>query len=277
MPVYAAGAKDEVQTSRQKTGAFIGERLEGANTRPKASQAVLDLTFSHVHVLVPRHKAPSDTMPNPSAFREKKRRILEDLAAPTEEYTDLSPKGSVDEGVRELCDEINRLDGYVTTSSCAGRIAVYRDGPGKDRVEHEVTASTAREAGKGGKGGGQWLFVSHDPINANELQGEGEVFKLFGMQDAAPSVPAPAAHSRLVYLKFEPMVSAMVHHSPSLLFPHLLVFRYYTFSHLQFQMHKVYMSLPTALAFAKAVSGASLVESLHHMSRFGHKACRSRA
>lgn len=149
-------------------------------------------------------------MPKPNAFQDKKRRILEDLATPTEDYTDLSPKGSVDEGVRELCDEINRLEGYVTTSSCAGRIAVYLDGSGKDRGDGEATESTAREAGKGGKGGGQWLFVTHDPIKTSELQDEGRIFKLFGIGDTVPSVPASAAHCRLIYLKFEPMVSAKV-------------------------------------------------------------------
>ncbi|KAK4634800.1 tRNA wybutosine-synthesizing protein 3 [Fulvia fulva] len=145
-------------------------------------------------------------MPNPSTFQDKKRRILEDLATPSEEYTDLSPKGSVDEGVRELCDEINALEGYVTTSSCAGRIAVYMNGSGKDRSEDGRSGRTEREAGKGGKGGGEWLFVTHDAFKTDEVSGDGEVFKSFGIEYAAPSVPTSAAHCRLVYLKFEPMI-----------------------------------------------------------------------
>ena len=170
-------------------------------------------------------------MPKPSAFQDKKRKILEDLAAPAEDYTDLSPKGSVDEGVRELCDEINGLDGYVTTSSCAGRIAVYLDGSGKDRGEDELIESTAREAGKGGKGGGKWLFVSHEPVKTDNVSGEGEVFKMFGIQHVSPSVPASSANGRLVYLKFEPMVSSKVKISIKLFFPHFLLLRFYTSSH----------------------------------------------
>jgi hypothetical protein len=61
-------------------------------------------------------------------FQRKKRRILDGLAKPKTEYTDLSPKGSVDKGIQDLIEEINRLDGIVTTSSCAGRISVYLEG-----------------------------------------------------------------------------------------------------------------------------------------------------
>lgn len=47
---------------------------------------------------------------------------------PDEEYTDLSPKGTVDAGIRDLIDELNRVDGFVTTSSCAGRVSVFLEG-----------------------------------------------------------------------------------------------------------------------------------------------------
>lgn len=50
------------------------------------------------------------------------------LAVPDDEYTDLSPKGTVDAGIRDLIDEINGLDGLVTTSSCAGRVSVFLEG-----------------------------------------------------------------------------------------------------------------------------------------------------
>lgn len=92
----------------------------------------------------------------PRGFGTKKKRILESLAVPSEAYDDLSPKGSVDEGIRDLIDEINhvssfqcqicrvqisrdsnkswlirkpiQLEGCVTTSSCAGRISVFLEG-----------------------------------------------------------------------------------------------------------------------------------------------------
>src|SRR5689334_16583600 len=38
---------------------------------------------------------------------------------------DKSPKGNVDDGVWELINEINAVEGLVTTSSCAGRVSCF--------------------------------------------------------------------------------------------------------------------------------------------------------
>ncbi|KAG5927298.1 hypothetical protein E4U53_002888, partial [Claviceps sorghi] len=63
-----------------------------------------------------------DPFPKPSTgFAAKKTKILDQLAVPEAEYTDASPKGTIDAGIRELIDEINAAEGFVTTSSCAGR------------------------------------------------------------------------------------------------------------------------------------------------------------
>jgi len=67
----------------------------------------------------------------PPSFVAKKQKILEQLAVPAEQYDDLSPKGSIDEKIRDLIDEINALEGCVTTSSCAGRISVFLEGKRK--------------------------------------------------------------------------------------------------------------------------------------------------
>lgn len=129
--------------------------------------------------------------PTPS-FQTRKSRILSQLSVPDAEYTDASPKGSVDVAIRELIDEINHgYEGLVTTSSCAGRVSVYLEGVkrkkqedksssggdggqgegGKDGEEEEggeledaARAATVTASSSGGKGGGEWLFVSHDPL-----------------------------------------------------------------------------------------------------------------
>ncbi|KAJ4524409.1 hypothetical protein HRR83_002530 [Exophiala dermatitidis] len=126
----------------------------------------------------------------PPSFKAKKAKILSLLGQSDEAYTDKSPKGTVDAQIRELIAEINAYDGLVTTSSCAGRVAVFVEGPKrKPKPEPEILevrvgngepingakghaddgVSTGRSTGTttaspGGKGGGRWLYVSHDPI-----------------------------------------------------------------------------------------------------------------
>ncbi|KAK7715312.1 hypothetical protein SLS64_004011 [Diaporthe eres] len=80
---------------------------------------------SSPHVVPPPAAA---TAPIPPSFARRKEAILAQLAVPDDEYTDLSPKGTVDAGIRDLIDEINGLDGLVTTSSCAGRVSVFLEG-----------------------------------------------------------------------------------------------------------------------------------------------------
>lgn len=116
---------------------------------------------------------------------------------PDSDYTDLSPKGSVDEGIRNLIDEINVIDGLVTTSSCAGRVSVFLEGRKSLEAGQEV-GQIATPGGKGG--GGAWLLVSHDPI-----KGKGWVDEL-GLSDENEQSKTSASR-RLIHFKFEPMVS----------------------------------------------------------------------
>ena len=151
------------------------------------------------------------TPPPTDTFIRKKVAILSQLSVPDAEYTDASPKGSVDAGIRTLIDEINVHDGLVTTSSCAGRVSVYLEG--RKKAAGEVTEEGgAREAANqgsavGGKGGGEWLFVSHDPVEGVEGGHE----RLFGMVsgEGGEGLAASMASSeaRLIHFKFEPMVS----------------------------------------------------------------------
>ncbi|KAI5917538.1 methyltransferase TYW3-domain-containing protein [Camillea tinctor] len=185
----------------------------------------------------------------PPQFVQKKARILEQLGVPGAEYTDASPKGSLDAGIRDLIDEINGLDGFVTTSSCAGRISIFVEGRkasiataddgdarndddngaeggtgGAGASERDVGLPTEKLAGVGGKGGGgTWLFVSHDPVvleNADagleSLLGLSNGHEATGQEDSRGG-----AAPRLVHFKFEPMIlhvlTASLEHAQQLL------------------------------------------------------------
>jgi len=162
--------------------------------------------------------------PPHAAFLAKKSRILSQLSVPDAEYTDASPKGSVDEGIRHLIDEINGRDGLVTTSSCAGRVSVFVEGSKKGDGGQRVVEGGDAEAGNrgeekpasavGGKGGGgTWLFVSHEKVDEGVLRGDGGgVAGLLGLDgfrggdgDGVREVMG-GGNRRLVHFKFEPMV-----------------------------------------------------------------------
>lgn len=149
----------------------------------------------------PPHASSSATSPIPASFTRRKAAILSQLARPEGEYTDLSPKGTVDAGIRDLIDEVNGCEGFVTTSSCAGRVSVFLEGKRRDQQQEQQQQRgkagegqeeeeqqqlgneggggggddvgdgdlrTPTVAGVGGKGGGgRWLFVSHDPVETH--------------------------------------------------------------------------------------------------------------
>ncbi|KAF4822926.1 tRNA wybutosine-synthesizing protein 3 [Colletotrichum tropicale] len=175
----------------------------------------------------------------PAAFTARKHKILQQLSVPDAEYTDASPKGSVDVGIRELIGELNALDGFVTTSSCAGRVSVFLEGKRKQTssvqegddakdgsAEGEDTANAlATIAGPGGKGGGgTWLYVSHDPVPGPHDE-DGELLKLLGLVDEAEgrkvgvgeagSTQSGRRTRRLIHFKFEPMILHVLTASPS--------------------------------------------------------------
>ncbi|UNI13783.1 methyltransferase [Purpureocillium takamizusanense] len=166
------------------------------------------------------------SLPAPAAsFRDKKAKILRQLGVPDAEYFDASPKGSVDEGIRDLIDEINRAEGFVTTSSCAGRVSVFLEGrkgaaaaaaseddDGAVRDDGLVRQQPRQVAGVGGKGaGGTWLHVSHDPV-ACEADEDFHAwvtslgFKTADNESACSSTSGASAERRLIHFKFEPMI-----------------------------------------------------------------------
>ena len=184
------------------------------------------------------------------AFQAKKRKILDQLSAPESSYNDLSPKGSVDEGIRDLVHEINRMDDYVTTSSCAGRVAVFLEGATKSTnasssLDHDrAIDSTPTLSSQTGKGGGRWLFVSHHPVDLAKYSTGGSLLSLLGLgTDSKTDFPPAGCRSQFIHFKFEPMVCS----SPSsfskplsdviVLFSHS-VRRFFTFSLHLCQAHK---------------------------------------
>lgn len=150
----------------------------------------------------------------PAAFTAKKRRILDTLALPNGEYHDLSPKGSVDTAILPLIRDINASEGLVTTSSCAGRISVYLTGPSTSNPETgEGGKEHAASNVPGGKGGGRWLYVSHDPLVLNDNVKLAELFGLGDGPSGDPSIPSTEG-LRLVRFQFEPMVCILALRSP---------------------------------------------------------------
>ena len=153
----------------------------------------------------------------PEIFESQKCRILENLSVPDAEYTDFSPKGSVDEGVRDLIRNINARPGLVTTSSCAGRISVFLEG----RRPQEKQQEQRQFAPSGGKGAGKWLYVSHEAVK--EARSFHELFGMVGIGDIdrinIEKAPAP----RLVHFHFEPLVCIY----KSLPFSHCFLYTFY--------------------------------------------------
>lgn len=148
-------------------------------------------------------------------FKSKKNTILDALRKPAADYEDLSPKGQIDVEIRNLIDEINNLPDFVTTSSCAGRIAVYLEGEGKNQNESlaEEDRDTAISEGAGsqrttgGKGGGKWLFVTHKTMNLELFSTPGSLFATFCFsKDSQVAFPPADPAVRFVHLKFEPMI-----------------------------------------------------------------------
>lgn len=153
-------------------------------------------------------------------FVRKKAHILSQLSALSESYQDASPKGSVDEEIVDLIEQVNAVPDLVTTSSCGGRVAVFADGvsltPGASTVPDAPVASSflhaphapqaSRTPGEPGPGGaeasevvrkkargGRWLFVSHSPLDLSSEPSRGHdqpkdgFTRLFGMSNSAPA------------------------------------------------------------------------------------------
>lgn len=157
-------------------------------------------------------QAAMDTVNIPEVFQTRKAKILEELSLPDAEYTDLSPKGSVDEGIRDLIRDINALPGLVTTSSCAGRMSVFLEGRKKTGAPQQESESR-QFAPSGGKGTGRWLYVSHDPFVRPSNQDPDtpmSLHEVFGLLPGNGNPPTSSQPLRLVRFHFDPLVCRVV-------------------------------------------------------------------
>eukprot|EP00158_Paraphelidium_tribonemae_P003076 Partr_v1_DN25877_c1_g1_i2_m2674 putative tRNA-yW synthesizing protein 3 homolog (S. cerevisiae) len=118
-------------------------------------------------------------------FSEQRRDILERIST-----GDKSVKQSIDSHALPICNLINSLDDFVTTSSCSGRISIMSESIlAEDMVEDNAPA----------KKGGRWLFVSHDIIES------GISFPEIVGDTHFTSGPYDSAYN-MVYFKFEPFI-----------------------------------------------------------------------
>jgi tRNA wybutosine-synthesizing protein 3 len=81
---------------------------------------------------------------NTKSFQQAKK---DTLARPDKSFI-----GGIDSRIKKLCDKINTLENYYTTSSCSGRVVIMVEKKQKDRE--------------------LFLFMSHDKISFEELKKE---------------------------------------------------------------------------------------------------------
>ncbi|KAI9277426.1 methyltransferase TYW3-domain-containing protein [Sporodiniella umbellata] len=108
------------------------------------------------------------------------------------ERRDKSPKGFIDAPILDLMHVINQHPDYYTTSSCSGRVAMY---------------CPALEDDKATTKGGNWLYVSHDPIEVPEDSETWILSLLFGNRPVEfTRSPTDCLNKQWIYFKFEPLI-----------------------------------------------------------------------
>ena len=86
---------------------------------------------------------------------------------------DKSKKGFIDEDIAELVQLVNSLDNFYTTSSCAGRIMLIKEG--KTSKKFDTT----------------WIFASHKTIKLEEME---ETLKDIPKENIWLRMEAPILH-----------------------------------------------------------------------------------
>ena len=124
-------------------------------------------------------------------FAQRKAQTLAELAL---DAGDFSRAGHVDERARPIVALVNSHPSFFTTSSCAGRVSLFAD-----------PTSATRAAGMKG---GEWVYVNHDPADADAVVAAvrrklGDARDEDAAEDAAPPVSDPEC---TLVLRFEPFI-----------------------------------------------------------------------
>lgn len=124
-------------------------------------------------------------------FAQRKAQTLAELAL---DAGDFSRAGHVDERARPIVALVNSHPSFFTTSSCAGRVSLFAD-----------PTSATRAAGMKG---GEWVYVNHDPADADAVVAAvrrklGDARDEDAAEDAAAPVPDPEC---TLVLRFEPFI-----------------------------------------------------------------------
>ncbi|XP_020273549.1 tRNA wybutosine-synthesizing protein 2/3/4 isoform X2 [Asparagus officinalis] len=93
-----------------------------------------------------------------SSFQKRK---SETLASITSQTPDKSPKGFLDAPIIPLIDAINLHPSFFTTSSCSGRISILSHPKNPNPNPNGRIKKKA--------GGGRWIFITHDPADADAV------------------------------------------------------------------------------------------------------------
>ncbi|KAG2209211.1 hypothetical protein INT47_005503 [Mucor saturninus] len=149
-------------------------------------------------------------MSQAGGFHGRKEQIVSSLVEYLDpERRDKSPKGFIDAPILDLMHVINSHPEYYTTSSCSGRVAMYCEGLEKDVESTDSDPNAIEKTTKGG----QWLYVSHDPIpipDNNNATDDWIVKLLFGKESDKVVFdnkrPADILNRQLIYFKFEPLI-----------------------------------------------------------------------
>ena len=124
------------------------------------------------------------------AFAQRKASTLAELAL---DAGDLSRAGHVDARARAVVALVNTHPAFYTTSSCAGRVSLFADPTAETRAA--------------GMKGGEWVYVNHDPADADAIVSA--VRRELGEADdesASSRARSDPESSRTLTLRFEPFI-----------------------------------------------------------------------